>query len=54
MTVISDYLRTSSLSGIPRNSRRDLSVHLDLLHTLLCGSVQASFVDFFILLSFHY
>ena len=39
------------MSGIPipRNSRRDWSVHFDFLHTLLL--INASFVDFVLLFS---
>ena len=45
-------LAYSSLSGIPPNSRKDWSVHFDFLHTLLCRSIHASFVDF--LFCFHF
>ena len=58
MTGISDYVLTSLrvvfVSGVPRNSERDCSVQFDFLHTLLCRSIHASFVDFVLLFSFHY
>ena len=41
-------------SGLPSNSRKDSSVDFDFLHTLLCCSIQISFVDFVLLFSFHY
>ena len=58
MTVI--QFQTSRLqqlvfmSGIPRNSEIDRSVHLDFLHTLLCRAIRPSFVDFVLLFLFHY
>ena len=42
------------MPGIPRNSERDWSVRFDVLHTLLCRSIHASFVDFVLLFLFHY
>ena len=42
------------MSGIPRNSERDRSVHLDALHTLLCRSICALFVDLVLLFLFHF
>ena len=42
------------MSGIPRNSEIDQSVHLDFLHTLLCRAIRPSFVDFVRLFLFHY
>ena len=42
------------MSGVPRNSERDWSVQFDVLHTLLCRSIHASFVDFVLLFLFHY
>ena len=39
------------MSGILCNSKKDWSV---LLHTLLCGSIQALFVNFVLLFSFQY
>ena len=42
------------MSGIPRNSERDRSVHLDALHALLCRSICALFVDFVLLFLFYY
>ena len=42
------------MSGVPRNSERDWSVQFNVLYTLLCRSIHASFVDFVLLFSFHY
>ena len=41
------------MSGDPRNAKMDWSLHFDILHTLLCQSLHASFVDFVLLFSLH-
>ena len=55
MTGISDYgVQVFFVLGIPHNSERDWSLHFDVLHTLLCRSIHASFVKFVLLFSLHY
>ena len=50
MTVIqfqTSCLRLFFMSGIPRNSERDRSVHLDGLRTLLCRSIRTHLLTLF-------
>ena len=50
MTVIqfqTSCLQLVFMSGIPCNSERDQSVHLDSLHTLLCRSIRLCLLTLF-------
>ena len=55
MTGISDYARMSTLfvSGV-QAVPRETGAFFNVLHTLLYRSIDASFVDFVLVFTFHY